>query len=284
MVFIGAHISRQKTLINTIDVIKEAGGNALQIFISSPKSIKINNINEKYFGSNLSLFKDKNFKIVIHSPYTINIATPFNINKRSIDIIDCYWIQLILHELKIADLMGAVGCVIHCGKYTKQDPKDGLKNMKNALDFIINEIKKNKWESKIILETSSGQGTELLFNYEEFLNFYNLFTEEQKNFIKICIDTCHVWAAGYELNEIYELTKKNKNFENIALIHVNNSKNPKLSNLDRHDIIDKGYINLDKILEFVKLFKIANKNIIFILETPNEPELKKEFLYLLNIE
>ncbi len=284
MVFIGAHISRQKSLFNTIDVIKKAGGNALQIFISSPRSIKINNINEKYFGSNLNLFKDKNFKIVIHSPYTINIATPLICNKRSIEIINCYWIQLILHELKIANLMGAVGCVIHCGKYTNQNPNDGLMNMKKALDFIIDEIKNNKWNSKIILETSTGQGTELLYNYQDFLDFYNLFTEEQKQYIKICIDTCHVWAAGYELIEIYELTKKNKNIADIAVIHINNSKNPKSSHLDRHDIIDNGYINLDKILEFLTLFKKVNKNLIFILETPNEAELKKEILYLLNIE
>ena len=244
MVFIGAHISREKSLMQTIEVIKKAGGNALQIFISSPRGIKITNINEKYFGSNLNLFKDKDFKIVIHSPYTINLATSFVNNKRPIDIGDCYWIQLILNELKIANSMGAIGCVVHCGKFTKQEPEEGLMNMKKALDFIINEIKRNKWNSKIILETSSGQGTELLVNYQDFLDFYNLFTEEQKKFIKICIDTCHIWAGGHELMEIYEITKKNKNFKDIAVIHINNSKNPRGSHLDRHDFINNGYIDL----------------------------------------
>lgn len=284
MVFIGAHISRKKTLIDTINTIKEADGNALQIFVSNPRSIKINKLNTGFFGSDLSIFKDKNFKLIIHNPYTINLASPAINNKREMDLKDCYWIRLILNELEIANSMGAIGCVVHCGKFTNQDKNDGLINMKKALEFIIDEIKRNKWKSKIILETSSGQGTELLFNYEEFLNFYNSFNITQKKFIKICIDTCHIWAAGYELIDIYNLTKKNKNFKDIIVIHINNSKNPKNSHLDRHEIIDKGFINFNEILNFLKLFKKANKNLILILETPNEPELKKEILYLTNIE
>lgn len=281
MVFIGAHISREKTLIDTMEVIINAGGNSLQIFASNPRSTKISPLNQKFFGESPSdlknFLKSNNFQLVIHNPYTINLATPFMINKRTMEIKDCYWIKLVLHELEIAHLIGSVGCVVHCGKYTNQMPIDGIKNMKLALDFIINEIDRNKWNSKIILETSTGQGTELLSVYEDFLYFYNSFNDKQKEFIKICIDTCHVWAGGFELNEIFELTKKNKNLKDIQVIHINNSKNPKKSHLDRHDIITQGHIKLDDILDFLNSFKKTNKEIILILETPNEPELKKEF-------
>ena len=281
MVFIGAHISRQKTLIETIEVIKNAGGNALQIFASNPRSINISQINKNFFGNNLSdlknFLKSNNFKLVIHNPYTINLATSFIINKRTMEIKDCYWIKLVLHELEIAHNIGAIGCVVHCGKYTNQTPIDGINNMKIALDYIIDEIERNKWNSKIILETSTGQGTELLSFYQEFLDFYNSFNDNQKEFIKICIDTCHIWAGGLELNEVFELTKKNKNIKDVIVIHINNSKNPKKSHLDRHDIITQGYINLYDILDFLNKFKKNNKDITFILETPNEPELKTEF-------
>lgn len=281
MVFIGAHISRQKTLIETIEVIKNAGGNALQIFASNPRSINISKINKNFFGNNLSdlknFLKSNNFKLVIHNPYTINLATSFIINKRTMEIKDCYWIKLVLHELEIAHNIGAIGCVVHCGKYTNQTPIDGINNMKIALNYIIDEIERNKWNSKIILETSTGQGTELLSFYQEFLNFYNSFNDNQKEFIKICIDTCHIWAGGLELNEVFELTKKNKNIKDVIVIHINNSKNPKKSHLDRHDIITQGYINLYDILDFLNKFKKNNKDITFILETPNEPELKTEF-------
>lgn len=285
MVFIGAHISREKTLISTINKIKDANGNALQIFASNPRSIKINKLNETFFGKNPVEIKDflksNDFQLVIHNPYTINLSMPLLNNKRQIEIHDAYWIKLVLYELELAHTIGAVGCVVHCGKYTNQNKNDGLNNMKNSLNYIINQIEINKWKSKIILETSTGQGTELLFNYQDFLDFYNSFNKKQKKFIKICIDTCHVWAAGYELNEIFQLTKKNKNFKDIAVIHLNNSKNPIKSHLDRHEIITEGFIELNKILDFIKLFKKNNKNLIFILETPNEPQIDKEIKLIL---
>lgn len=274
MVFKGAHISREKTLRETIDRIIENGGNALQIFASNPRSSKINDLNEKFFGKDFHNKKD--FALVIHNPYVINLATPFMNNKRTMEIKDAYWIKLIIHELKIAHIIGAYGCVVHCGKHTSNSHEEGLMNMKKALDFIIDEIKNNNLNSKIILETSSGQGTELLSNYQDFLDFYNLFTNAQKNFIKVCIDTCHVWAAGYELSEVYRLTKTNGNLKDVAVVHINNSKNPKNSHLDRHDMISRGHLNLDDIINFIQLIEKANSNSIFILETPDENNLKKD--------
>lgn len=279
MVFIGAHISREKTLIDTFHIIKSAGGNALQIFASNPRSTKISSFNEKFFGKDFKFIKNflksNNFQLVIHHPYTINLASPLIINKRTIDIFDAYWIKLVLHELEFAHLIGAIGCIIHCGKYTNQLPNDGINNMFNSLNYIINIIEKNKWNSKIILETSTGQGTELLSSYQDFIDFYNLFNHNQKKYIKICIDTCHVWASGFELYEIFELTKSN--IMDVIVIHINNSKNPKKSHLDRHDIITNGYIKLNDIIDFINNFKKINKDIILILETPNETDLTKEF-------
>jgi len=276
MVFIGGHISRSKTLIDTMNVIKNNNGNALQIFASNPRSTKITSINENYFGKNLNDIKTyinkNNFSLVIHSPYTINIANSFIINKRQIDINECYWIKLIIHELQIAHSIGAIGCVIHCGRYTNNSSEIGLINMKKSLDFIINEIIERKLNSKIILETSSGQGTELLFKYEDFLDFYNTFTNIQKRYIKICIDTCHIWAANYHLNEVFMLTEKNNNLNDVAVIHINNSKNPKGSNLDRHETIlnKNGFIDINEIKRFTTMMKKVNDNITLILETPSD--------------
>lgn len=279
MVFIGAHISREKTLSETIAKIIKNGGNALQIFASNPRSTKITEPNPNFFDiSQISnVIKKKKFSLIIHNPYTINLAMPFIINKRIMDIKDCYWIQLIIHELKIADTIGALGCVIHCGKYTSNSPESSLEVMKTALDFIITEMKNLNLKSKIILETSSGQGSELLSNYQDFLDFYNSFNEEQKTFIKICIDTCHVWASGFELNEIYQMTNVNGNLKDVMVIHVNNSKNPKNSHLDRHDVITNGHMNITDIIKFLKVIRKNNRNLILILETPDEEKLNEEF-------
>ena len=82
-------------------------------------------------------------------------------------------------------------------------------------------INNNNLESKIILETAAGQGTELLSNYNDFLDFYNSFNQTQKKYLKICIDTCHTWASGFDLKEIIEITKKNNNMNDIIIIHAN---------------------------------------------------------------
>jgi deoxyribonuclease-4 len=279
MVFKGAHISREETLSKTIAKIIDNGGNALQIFASNPRSAKISELNPKFFDIDQikNVIKKKKFSLIIHNPYVINLASPFMINKRVMDIKDCYWIQLIIHELKVADTIGALGCVVHCGKYTSNSPESGLENMKKALDYVIDEIKELKLKSKIILETSSGQGTELLFNYQDFLNFYNSFNDDQKNYIKICIDTCHVWASGFELSEVYTMTKNSGNLKDVMVIHINNSKNPKNSHLDRHDIITQGHMNIADIIKFLKVIRKNNRNLIFILETPDEGNIKEEF-------
>lgn len=279
MFYIGAHISRENNLLNTMNIIVEAGGNALQIFASNPRSINVKDYNKKFLGNTeeiQSYITKNNFKLVIHSPYTINLASPLMINKRLINLDDCYWIKIILKELEIAHLFGAIGCVIHTGKYTKQSIKDGLINMKIGIEYILEVIIKNNWNSKLILETASGQGTELLSNYQDFLNFYNDFDDKYKDVFKICIDTCHVWAKGYELKEIFDMTIKNCNENDIAVIHLNNSKNPKGSHLDRHDILNQGFIDINNIYNFITNFRKINKEITIILETPT-PNFKFEF-------
>jgi len=283
---IGAHIQRQKTLLDTIKKIEDNDGNSLQIFASNPKTIYVNKLNLDFFANieETKLYMNKNkFNLVIHAPYTINLAAPQINNKREIDFDDCYWVKVILNDLKNANLIGALGCVVHCGKFTKQSKEDGLENMKKCIIYIIKQIIKNKYNSILILETSTGQGTELLYNYEEFLDFYNSFSKEYKKYFKLCIDTCHVWNAGYELNDIYNITKQNDNFRDIAVIHINNSKNPKFSKLDRHDMISSGYIKLSDLILFVKDFCKENSEIIFILETPNEEILKFEINEFTNL-
>ena len=169
MVFIGAHISREKTLQETIDRIIDNDGNALQIFASNPRSSKITDLNESFFGKDFH--NKKGFALVIHNPYVINLAMPFMNNKRTIEIKDAYWIKLVLHELEIAHLIGSVGCIVHCGKYTNQMPIDGIKNMKLALDFIINEIDPSLYAFDYFNFMLHGQPASLRNKYKDQKGF-----------------------------------------------------------------------------------------------------------------
>ena len=108
--YIGAHISREKTLIDTMNVIQANGGNCLQIFASNPRSAALVNIdNYLKIAEDVRKYCEKNdFKLVIHSPYTINLAREFKNGKKTQALSDCYWVQLLLHELHISELLGSI--------------------------------------------------------------------------------------------------------------------------------------------------------------------------------
>jgi deoxyribonuclease-4 len=144
--------------------------------------------------------------------------------------------------------------------------------MKTNIRSIIGEMIKRNIKTKLLLETPAGQGTELLTDINDFINFYYSFTEEERTVFKICIDSCHVWNSGYELHEI---SKFFKNKEDVLCIHLNNSKNLKGARVDRHEFLFDGKIIPNDLREFAKSF---DKSII-ILEKPSN-EYKKEIDFL----
>lgn len=271
--FIGAHIPRQSTIIKTLEDIKINGGNALQLFTTNPRSLKITD-NSKYL-SEAHLIKKyckiNKFQIIVHSPYAFNIAKPFLSGKKELEIKD----TLVYNDIITANFIGAVGYVIHVGKSTTTPINEALLIMKNNIKKIIQEMINNNIKIKLLLETPAGQGTELLKDFKDFINFYYSFDEIERNYFKLCIDTCHIWNAGYELYEIISLIP-DKN--DIVCIHLNNSKNFKGAKLDRHEYLFEGKINPIDLKNFIYEFE----NSIIILEMPFI-DYKKEILFLTNI-
>lgn len=272
-IYVGAHINREKTIIKTMETITKNGGNCLQLFVSNPRSSSLVNI-ENYItiANNVKDYISKNnFKLVIHSSYTINLARDFKNGKRTIPLNECIWIKILLHELYISHLINSSGVIVHVGKHTTLSYNKGLENMRTAIEYIIDELQKNNLKTKIIIETPAGQGTELLTNLNEFIDFYNSFSKEQKKYLGICLDTAHIWASDYELNDAYNIIC-NKNANDLIVIHLNNSAVKKGCNVDRHTpIFDNanGTIPLKSIKQFLELFK-DNKHVpIIILETPS---------------
>jgi deoxyribonuclease-4 len=272
-IYVGAHINREKTIIKTMETITKNGGNCLQLFVSNPRSSSLVNIdNYITIADDIKDYTSKNnFKTIIHSSYTINLARDFKNDKRTVPINECIWIKILLHELYISHLINSSGVIVHVGKHTTLSYNKGIENMRTAIEYIVEELQKNNLKTKIIIETPAGQGTELLTNLNEFIDFYNSFSKEQKKYLGICLDTAHIWATDYELNEAYNIIC-NKNANDLIVIHLNNSSVKKGSNTDRHatlfDSIN-GTIPLKAIKQFLELFK-DNKHVpIIILETPS---------------
>ena len=272
-IYVGAHINREKTIIKTMETITKNGGNCLQLFVSNPRSSSLVNI-DNYINITDDVkdyISKNNFKLVIHSSYTINLARDFKNDKRTVPINECVWIKILLHELYISHLINSSGVIVHVGKHTTLSYNKGIENMRTAIEYIINELEKNNIKTKIIIETPAGQGTELLTNLNEFIDFYNSFSKEQKKYLGICLDTAHISATDYELNEAYNIIC-NKNANDLIVIHLNNSSVKKGSNIDRHATLfdsTNGTISLKVIKQFLELFK-DNKHVpIIILETPS---------------
>jgi deoxyribonuclease-4 len=282
MYYIGAHIKKESgKLLNTIEKIHYANGNALQLFVSNPRSSQSPNLDS------YNLMKDEvkefclkhSFKLIIHASYTINLAKEPKLGKKTLELKDCYWIDVLLNQLIVSDLLGALGVVVHVGKYTTNTKEYGLKHMRNAILYVIEQMQSLKLQSKLIIETPAGAGTELLNTVEEFTEFYNQFNTIQKQYLGICLDTAHVWSSGYDIIEYYNyLIKINK--KDIVAIHLNNSKKEKGSNVDLHETLfgKEGKIDTQILHNFLTNLK---QQPMIILETPSDT-LEKDIKWVKN--
>ena len=264
--YIGFHISVEKKKFK--NRIEEAVNNyqisAIQFFLKSPRQKTISNISSVEVDSCRKYVKDKNIKIFVHSTYLMNIASKDDYE---------YKINTALDDLNNIYLMGGIGAVFHVGKYLKMDKSIALNNMK---EFIIDILSQINNEQKFILETAAGCGTELCFNLEEFGKFFNSFEDEQKTKMGVCIDTCHVFSAGYNLktvenvNKFIELVEEHINWKNVVLIHLNDSMKDCGCRVDRHQNLCNGFISSESSdgLKYLVNYCIKEHSIPIVLETP----------------
>jgi deoxyribonuclease-4 len=263
----GLHIdSTPNTLCDNIESYKELINNkntVIQLFVNIDK--KHINTYKKF----ANILKKNNINLIVHASYTINIAQKWDEYS--------WWITQLLIEIDLANILGAKFIVLHLGKSLDLDINVALNNMYSSLIYIANKID-STMDIKILLETSSGQGSEMCIRLEDLSRFINKLLNHKNKKISdrfgICIDTCHIYSAGYDINTSGDVIKYIKDFDkyiglkNLKVLHLNNSKTELGSNKDRHDNIYKGTINPDGLSEFIKLcFKL---NVPIILETPDE--------------
>lgn len=269
--YVGSHIAIDTTLedpiINSIKIIQKAGGNIVQIFLTNACGLDIEHFSKDNLDKCKKYLEKYNMKIVVHGTYKLNIAREW----------DSYSWQTayILTEIKNCHRIGSLGLVIHLGKSMNINKKVAYNNM---YSFIIHIIKKTKQYNhvKIILETSSGQGSELCYKLEDLAYFYKKFSDntdkEIRDRVKICIDTCHIFAAGYDITTIDKSKKYLSKFDqliglnNVILIQLNDSYGELGSKIDRHADIGTGKIGKTSLLYFSNFFK--KRGVPIVLETP----------------
>jgi len=178
---IGLHIdSTPETLKNQIEKYKNRCG-IIQLFVSKAKKNKI------YYDELKNLIIKHKLKVSVHISYTINLS------KDSTKYL--WWIHQMVDEIKLAEYIGAFAVVVHLGKQLDLPIDVALNNMYINLIKVVSLVQKNN--VKILLETSTGQGSEILYRLEDLAKFYKklkantLFKEK----IGICVDTCHIFNA-----------------------------------------------------------------------------------------
>lgn len=225
----------------------------VQIFTGAPDVWKRPKVNDNDKKNALELMKERNLKVYIHSCYLINLCWESSKFDEKV-------LPVILEEFSIGKSLNFSGVVIHCGKRLKVAIESALDVMEENIRKILPSASE---DCPFILETSAAQGTEVLHQCNELVKFYNRFSEEEKKVLKICVDTCHVFAAGHEpLDFIKEL------YDNCAtcieLIHFNDSAYEKGKKKDRHAFPGTGYIGIEKLTKISEW--CLEKNISMLVE------------------
>lgn len=271
---IGHNISTDITNKSLNEAINN-GSNYIQIFTSDPCSFSY-----KYFDD-LLIKKYKNkLQYVIHGSFLINLCRLPN------DKITINSINLLKRDLQIAKSIGALGVIIHMGKDT------GKLGYEKAFNMYVNNLNKvlSETNGTIILETGAGCGTEIATRINELAKIREFSIDRDR--IKFCIDTCHIYASGYDLcNDIIVdsldgYIENTLGWENVVVAHINDSKDNFCSKKDRHADIADGIIskeNLNSFMKFLDYFK--KRNIPMILETPTDSvEYKTQIELIKSIE
>ena len=245
------------------------GLGSFQIFLKSPMKISNIQIDDEVIKNTFKYVKKNKIFLVVHSIYLINMA-----KNKKIDI------KMAIDDMDMITKLGGVGAVFHLGKNSLKDEKKSMENMKEFIKSVIDNSDK---KSFFIIETAAGTGTQLCIDLDSMYELYNSFTEKYKKRIRFCIDTCHIFSAGYQIDKLEEMEKYISKFvklfglKNILLFHLNDSKNKCGDKKDRHENITVGEIwgNDISSLEFLVNFSKKNK-IPMILETPVKTKIDKQ--------
>ena len=266
--FIGYHTSiKSKELHKSIKsayIYSNANANAFQIFLKTPRRKIMASMDDTDAKKCKKFIKDNKLFLVIHSSYLLNIASLSELKYKE---------ETALDDLVNAEKIGAVGAIFHVGKYLKMDKSEALKNMEDFIRRILHKIKDTK--SLFILETAAGCGTELCSNINDLSDFYDRFSIKEKRKVKICIDTCHIFSAGYDIStkkaaiKFIKLIDNTIKWGNVAVIHLNDSKKELNCHVDRHENLGDGFIGKDSDKGFRTFIQFCTSvNIPIILETP----------------
>lgn len=259
---IGCHLSASKGYLNMAQTAVQIGANTFQFFTRNPRGGKAKDIDPADIEAFLKYTKEHNFvQIMAHAPYTLNPCSKDPKVREFAHIV-------MEDDMKRMDYTPGNLYNFHPGSHVGQGIDKGIE----LIIDLLNTVMKEEYSSIVLLETMSGKGSEVGSKFEELKYIIDGVKLQDK--IGVCLDTCHVSDAGYDI--INDLEGVLDEFDSIVgldrlkAIHLNDSMNPPGSHKDRHQKIGKGSIGLEALSNVTKHPKL--QGLPFLLETPNEIE------------
>ena len=272
--FLGSHVSMSGPdyYLGSVKEALSYGSNTFMFYTGAPQNTIRLPLEKLKIEEGRQLIKSSGLdesKIVVHAPYLINIANQLNEENYELSK------RQLLNELKRTYAFGPKVLVLHPGSHVKTGVENGIDSIVNALDEVLSD---DGTDVKIALETMAGKGSEMGTSFNELKEILNRLKFPER--VGICMDTCHIDDAGYDVKNIDNILKEFDSIiglDKLLVVHVNDSKNPLGAHKDRHENIGYGFLG------FETLYKVVHhpllKGIPMILETPyfeGNPPYKKE--------
>lgn len=260
MIYIGCHLSVTNGYEAMGRTMCDFGGNTFAYFTRNPRGGKSKAIVPEDAEALNILLKEKSFgPLVAHGSYTMNLCAS-NETTRSNGL------DMFAQDLQRMEAFPENYYNSHPGAHTGQGTEKGIELIAKALnDNLFPEMR-----TIVLLETMAGKGTEMGGNFEELREIID--RVELKDKIGVCLDTCHVWDAGYDiagdLDGVLQHFDDVIGLDRLYAVHFNDSKNPCGSHKDRHEKLGEGFIGMEAMKRIALHPALQNKP--FILETPND--------------
>ena len=261
MLLIGSHVGFKKDtqILGSLEEALSYGSTTFMFYTGAPQNTKRCEISDELTLLALNKMKDTDIdysKVIVHAPYIINLANNKDPDKFMFSV------RFLQEEVERCSKLGIKNMVLHPGSHVGLGIDEGISNIITGLNMILDNS-----DVTILLETMAGKGTEIGSNFNEIKKIINGVHNKER--IGVCMDTCHMNDAGYDLTDFDKLLNyfdEVVGLEFLHCIHINDSKNEKSSHKDRHENIGFGTIGFDTLISIIyneRLFDIPK-----ILETP----------------
>lgn len=272
-VLIGAHVSIAQDIAKSVERAIEIGATTMQIFTKSSRSWQAKPLTKQEIDDfKEAVAESKIIKPVAHASYLINLAAQNPLVEKNA-------IKALTDELKRCEALDIPYLVLHPGSHVGAGEEVGIAQIAKNLDHVLAHA---TGVTTIALELMAGQGTNLGYTFAQLKQMIDL--SKHHKHLGICLDTCHAFAAGYDISTHAGYEKMMKELEDtvgiraLKVIHLNDSKEACDARKDRHECIGKGKIPLSTFKLIMQDERLHN--IPKILETP-EPDLYAHEIELL---